>query len=91
MQRVLSSLPGAGLDLFPVCGAFTMTSRKPQLAQDMAVLVFSTLLCMDHRHLVSVECFGFQLHCRYDLEVLYEPLINLHRHTSPSIITALQL
>lgn len=49
MQRVLSSLPGAGLDLFPVCGAFTVASRKPQLVQDMAVLVFSTLLCMDHR------------------------------------------
>lgn len=30
----------------------------------------------------SADRFGFQLRCRYNLEVLWEPLINMHRHAS---------
>lgn len=32
-----------------------MAAGKPQQAQDMAVLVFSSFLQMDHRHLGSVN------------------------------------
>lgn len=78
-----------GWPLFPVCGAFAMASEKPQLAQDTAVLFLSTLLCMDREHLGSVECFGSQWCCRYDLEILdksAQTYLPFSYHSSPALI-----
>lgn len=80
LQHVLS-LPCAGL-WFPACGAFPTASQKSQQCRMWLPCSFSLILW----RLGSVESFGFQLRCRDGLEVLYKPVINLHRHAFPSAV-----
>lgn len=68
--------------LFPVCGAFPTASQKSQQCRMWLPCSFSLILW----RLGSVESFGFQLRCRDGLEVLYKPVINLHRHAFPSAV-----